>query len=93
MGEDYTYQLNLCTFINKWCNISLSSNLNSCLYELNDSGIFTGDFIKAILKINAIAKELSCVCEFHNFIELKNKLDEIPNKTLKHVVNNMSLYV
>ena len=79
--------------MNSWSQHNDYETLNRCIETLNESGIFIGEFIKAVLKINAIAKELSSVCELHNLIELKQKLDKIPETTMKHVVTNFSLYV
>ena len=93
IAEDYTFQLNICDVMNRWCDADTTTSLNSLLCELREENIFTGEFIKAILKINAIAKELSAICDLHNLIELKQKLDAIPEKTLKHIVSNFSLYV
>jgi hypothetical protein len=56
-------------------------------------GIFLGEFIKAILKINNIASEFEKVCETTGNMELLEKVKEIPKLTLKYVVTNMSLYV
>lgn len=93
IAEDYTFQLNLCSNIEKWCRTEDNIELSNIINELNENHIFSGEFIKAVLKINAIAKELSCVCDLHNLIELKQKLDKIPSLTLKHIVSNFSLYV
>ena len=93
IGEDYTFQTTLCETVGLWLTLSTPPECDNFLRELSVSGMFTGEFIKAILKINAIAKELSAVCEVHNYIELKQKLDKIPENTMKHVVSNVSLYV
>ena len=93
VGEDYTFQTVLCDAVDTWLTLETSQNCNSFLQELTKYGIFTGEFIKSILKINAIAKEMSAVCDVHNFIELKQKLDRVPELTMKHVVSNVSLYV
>lgn len=93
IGEDYTFQTTLCESVDLWLTLETPAECDNFLRELSGSGIFTGEFIKAILKINAIAKELSAVCDAHNYIELKQKLDKIPELTMKHVVSNVSLYV
>ena len=93
IGEDYTFHTTLCEPIDLWLSLNTVVECDSFLRELSTTGMFTGEFIKAILKINAMAKELSAVCEVHNYIELKQKLDKIPEITMKHVVSNVSLYV
>ena len=93
IGEDYTFQTALCEKIAAWTTMETATECDGLLLELSDTGLFTGEFIKAILKLNALAKEMSAVCDVHNFVELKQKLDKIPELTMKHVVSNVSLYV
>ena len=59
----------------------------------NEKEIFLGEFVKALLKINNIAAELEKVAEYIGNIELLHKLKEIPQKTLKYVATNQSLYI
>ena len=49
--------------------------------------------MKAILKINNIAKEIEKICEIKNNIVLLEKIKQIPALTLKYVVSNQSLYL
>jgi superfamily II RNA helicase len=58
-----------------------------------EKNIFSGEFIKAVLKINNIVEELKNVCELIGLMDLYNKLNEIPGITLKYIVTNQSLYV
>ena len=60
---------------------------------IDESNIFLGDFIKAILKINNAANELEKVAELTNNFGLLEKLKKIPLITLKYIVDNQSLYV
>lgn len=64
--------------------------VEECTYN---TGIFIGDFVKAILKINNIATELESICLEMNQLELLKKVREIPEKTMKFVATNQSLYV
>ena len=54
---------------------------------------FLGAFVKLVLKINNIAKEMINVCEQTENICLKHRLSQIAELTLKYVVTNQSLYV
>ena len=56
-------------------------------------GIFLGEFVKALLKINNISSEFEKIAELTGNIAFLSKLREIPNMTLKYVVTNQSLYV
>jgi hypothetical protein len=58
-----------------------------------EKGIFLGEFVKAILKINNIANEMEKIAELISNINLLSKLKEIPMLTLKYVATNQSLYV
>ena len=56
--------------------------------------MFVGDFVKAILKINNIAKEIDRVCDLlGNKVGLQSKVREIPKLTLKFIATNQSLYI
>jgi hypothetical protein len=58
-----------------------------------EKGIFLGEFVKAILKINTISKEMENIAEKMGDMELLSKCKEIPEKTLKFVATNQSLYI
>ena len=55
--------------------------------------IFTGEFIKAILKINNMVNELKNITEYTGNVELLHKLTQIPELTLKFIATNQSLYI
>jgi superfamily II RNA helicase len=93
-GLDYSFHFDLLNYVDKWC---LAENIEDCkkiLYDLeNEKEIFLGEFVKAILKINNICGEFEKIAEMIGNIALLSKLKEIPNKLLKYVVTNQSLYV
>jgi hypothetical protein len=60
---------------------------------MSEKGIFLGEFVKALLKINNVALELSSIAEQMGDIALLAVLKAIPEATLKFVVTNQSLYV
>ena len=55
--------------------------------------IMTGEFVKCLLKICAIIKEINKMCEELGYIELLNKMENIEEKILKYVVTPQSLYL
>ena len=61
--------------------------------ELKYWGIFIGDFIKAILKINKLAVEVEAIGVLTENLSLVKKMREIRTLTLKSIVTNNSLYV
>ena len=93
-GFDYEMQFDLLNYVEKWCD---SENIEDCklvLQELEtNKGIFLGEFVKALLKINNISAELEKIAEMTNNIAFLSKLKDIPKMTLKYVVTNQSLYV
>jgi ATP-dependent RNA helicase HelY len=60
---------------------------------IQEKGISVGDFVKAILKISAIAKEWKSICEFEGYISLMDKLQHVDELILKYVCTTQSLYV
>ena len=93
-GASYSYQYDIVILVIDWFN---ATNENECLSIIQkakkDKEIFLGDFIKALLKINNIVKEMEKIGGLLNNIELVEKLKIIEENTLKYVVSNQSLYI
>ena len=93
-GSCYDINFDIQNAIMKWCDCNTEDECKIIIQKLNhESGIFIGEFIKAILKINNIAYEISKVAEITNKINLLEKINKIPDLTLKYVATNQSLYV
>jgi antiviral helicase SKI2 len=84
----------LLNYVEEWYT---STDIESCKLVLQnigkEKGIFLGEFVKALLKINNICSEMEKIAEMTGNIFLLSKLKEIPDMTLKYVVTNQSLYV
>lgn len=52
-----------------------------------------GDFTKGILKISAMAKEFTAVCEKMGMVDFQHKLSQIDGMILKYVATSQSLYL
>ena len=93
-GFDYEIHYDLLNYVEKWCD---SENVEECKFVLQqldtNKGIFLGEFVKALLKINNVSSELEKIAEMTGNIAFLSKLKEIPHLTLKYVVTNQSLYV
>ncbi len=93
-GFDYDIHYDLLNYLDKWCE---TESVEDCKMILQDigikKGIFLGEFVKALLKINNISSEFEKIAELTGNIAFLSKLREIPNMTLKYVVTNQSLYV
>jgi hypothetical protein len=93
-GVDYNIHYDLIDAVLAWCDCESAAECKAVLQSLEQTkGIFLGEFVKAITKINNISGEMEKIAELLGNIELLSKLREIPNMTLKFVVTNQSLYV
>jgi superfamily II RNA helicase len=93
-GADYNIHYDLIQYSMDWCDADSPEICKFILQNLEkEKGIFLGEFVKALLKINNISSEMELIAESIGNISLLSKLKEIPNITLKFVVTNQSLYV
>lgn len=93
-GFDYDIHYDLLNYVEKWCETESVEDCKMILQDLGiNKGIFLGEFVKALLKINNISSEFEKIAELTGNIAFLSKLREIPNMTLKYVVTNQSLYV
>ncbi|GAG34316.1 unnamed protein product, partial [marine sediment metagenome] len=93
-GSDYTMNYDIVTYAMEWCESTTENDCKKLLQRINlEKGIFLGEFIKAILKINNIANEFAKFCEMIGNVELLNKMTNISTLTLKFVATNQSLYI
>jgi superfamily II RNA helicase len=93
-GADYNIHYDLISYVAEWTQCEDVETCKLLLQRLaEEKGIFLGEFVKALLKINNISCEMEKIAEMTGNIEFLSKLKEIPNLTLKFVVTNQSLYV
>jgi superfamily II RNA helicase len=93
-GADYNIHYDLISYVEEWTQCEDVETCKLLLQKLaEEKGIFLGEFVKALLKINNISCEMEKIAEMTGNIEFLSKLREIPNLTLKFVVTNQSLYV
>jgi superfamily II RNA helicase len=93
-GSPYEINFDIQTEILDWCACETEEDCKRIIDAVKRlKNISLGDFVKAILKINNIAKEIEKICEIKNNIVLLEKIKQIPALTLKYVVTNQSLYL
>ena len=93
-GIDYEIHYDLLEYMNGWCDASSVEECKFVLQELEQNkGIFLGEFVKAVLKINNISGEMEKIAESIGNMELLSRLREISGLTLKFVATTQSLYV
>ena len=93
-GADYHIQFDLADDIIKWCELSDEKECEQFLVKLQtEKGIFIGEFVKAVLKINALAKEMEKICEICGLSDIQHTLSQIGDLTMKSVCTSQSLYI
>jgi len=93
-GIEYEIQYDLFHYMAEWCRGECVEDCKWVLQKmLAEKGIFLGEFVKALLKINNIAAEIASIAEKMGNMNLLALLKAIPDKILKYVVTNQSLYV
>ena len=92
ISDNYAFHTDIVNEVIDWCDAENEEECKIIIAGLcADKGIFLGDFIKAILKINNIATELLKLRELP--VSFQHKLASIHDITQKHVVTNQSLYI
>ena len=93
-GIDYNLHFDILNYVEEWTQCEDVDECKLLLQKMEyEKGIFLGEFVKAILKINNVAAEMEKIAEMTGNIEFLSKLREIPGLTLKFVVTNQSLYI
>ena len=77
-----------------WVNAEDEASCREIVTRIQEEkGIFLGEFVKAILKINHVALELETACNILGNVHMSQIFSEIPSRTLKYVATNQSLYI
>jgi len=93
-GANYDICYELMPYVIKWCDTKDEMECKSVIQEMKkNTGVFVGEFVKALLKVNAVALEFERVCETTQNIALLEKLRMIPSLTLKYIATAQSLYL
>ena len=83
----------LCELMFDWCKADEDAACKRVYEQAQSYKISLGEFIKAILKINNVARELEKVALIQSNMTLLDKIKKVPLLTLKSVVTNQSLYL
>ena len=93
-GANYELSSHLLPYVIDWCKSNDELHCKEIIKAVKThTGIFVGEFIKTLLKINAIAQEFERICESTQNIILLEKMRLIPKLTLKYIATNQSLYL
>ena len=85
-------QYDLIEYAVNWCDCKTEEECKQILQKMESDGIFLGDFVKAVLKIVNIAREVEKVALMFDLVVME-AVSYIPNVMLKYMVNNQSLYI
>ena len=94
-GEDYTIQFDFVDVLEKWAEVTTEEEANALFHQIKEEKeyFFLGEFVKYIMNLNNLSRELENVAEFLGDIQFLSKVKQIPEKTIKFIVTNQSLYV
>jgi superfamily II RNA helicase len=85
-------QYDLMEYTMSWCDCETEEECKLVLQKMESEGIFLGDFVKAVLKIVNIAREVEKVALMFD-LAVMEAVSFVPNVMLKYMVNNQSLYI
>lgn len=89
---DLKLQYDLMQYTMSWCDCETEEECKLVLQKMESDGIFLGDFVKAVLKIVNIAREIEKVALMFDLVVME-AVSFVPNVMLKYMVNNQSLYI
>ena len=94
IGEEYCLNYDLMQIMLDWCNSETEIQCKYVMQTLqNEKNIFLGEFIKSLIKITNIFKELDKITTINNNIDFKHKISKVNELILKYVVSSDSLYL
>ena len=93
-GSNYDICYDLLPYVLLWCESKDEGTCKEIIQQVKtETGLFIGEFVKALLKINAVAMEFERVCEATGNMQLLEKIRKIPQMTLKYIATSQSLYL
>ena len=93
ISQDYKLTFDICEPTLQWCEANDNQTCQNILLELNSYEIFTGDYIKALLKIVKMCKELEKPAQYLMDYDFLQILSYVPECLLKYIATNQSLYI
>jgi superfamily II RNA helicase len=92
-SNEYEHHFDMCDLVQDWCNAEDDHACSKVYSDAEYYGIYNGDFIKAIRKINNMVNEFENICLLQENMALLNKIKNIPSMILKSIATNQSLYI
>ena len=92
-ARNETFDTSFIKYIYKWYQAENTNDCISILKEyISEKDSFIGQFVKKILKIVNISREVEKMCETRKNMSLLSKIKKIEQKLLKSIVTTQSLY-
>ena len=93
-GDKYYINDSYIEYISEWYDAKTGEECMNIVKRIeHDKGVFLGEFVKGIIKINNISNEIEKIAESIGDISLLDKIKDIHLNTLKFVATNQSLYI
>jgi superfamily II RNA helicase len=93
-GADYTINYDIVNYVVQWCHCETEAECKFVIQIIKEEkDISLGDFVKAILKINNICREIESIAEENGNIKLLKMISGISKLIIKYVASSESLYV
>jgi superfamily II DNA/RNA helicase len=77
----------------RWYDAADEISAKQVLLSAAARGIFAGDFVKGVMSVVALAREMELVCDLDCNLETKSQLAVVGEGILKFIATNQSLYV
>jgi superfamily II RNA helicase len=93
-GVEYYLNDAFIEYVSEWYDSQSGEECMNVIKKIEqDKGVFLGEFVKCIIKINNISNEIEKIAESIGDISLLDKIKDIHLNTLKFVATNQSLYI
>jgi len=94
--QEYQISTRLYSYVTQWCDANTPFECLKVMNEAYESqGISSGDFVKSILKIIKLSKELMASAQEmgNSWLWLEKLCSQVPEQLMKYIVTNQSLYI
>jgi len=96
ISQEYQVSTRLPKYVRDWCRASTSAECLAILENVNETAeISSGDFVKSLLKIIKLSKELMTSAQEIGgpWLRLEKLCSVVPELLMKYIVTNQSLYI
>lgn len=93
-GSEWDLNYDIMNTMIEWCNATTEIECKKIIQNLQiNKEVFLGEFVKSLIKITNIIREIKQVAAISCNVELENKLEKCNEKILKYIITTQSLYV